>query len=265
MMRALLIAASIFVLGLAARAASAQPTTTEAGGPEPSSAQPGVEGARGEHAGAEHAEHHDPSEHFNFFNFSWSGKDVLGGPLGDGVNRNPETGETIRGEEEEAMSPPFVFMLLNFALLLGLLSWKGKPIVQKLAADRHDQIKTALEEAAKLRKQAADKLAEYDDKLKQADAEIKKMVEGMRIDAEADKKRILAAAEAQAVQMKRDAEVRIAAEIEFARAQLTREVTIAATSATEKLLREKMTSNDQQKLIGTFIAGVEGAPQKEAR
>src|SRR5262249_47543704 len=149
------------------------------------------------------------------------------------------------------------------AILLGLLSWKGKPIVQKLAADRHDQIKSALDEAAKLRKQAADRLAEYEKKLKSADDEIKKIVEGLRIDAEADKKRSLAAAEAQAVQMKKDAEQRIAAEIEFARAQLTREVTLAAAGATEKLLREKMTSADQQKLVGTFISGVESSSRAQ--
>jgi F-type H+-transporting ATPase subunit b len=263
MKRSLVIAALLF----GARVASAQPATEAGGGPEPTSEKAGVEGAHGEHAGEDaHGGHevHDPSKHFNFFNFDWSGKDVLGGPLGDGVNKDPKTGETIKGEEEEAMSPPFAFMLLNFAILLGLLSWKGKPIVQKLAADRHDQIKSALDEAAKLRKQAADRLAEYEKKLKSADDEIKKIVEGLRIDAEADKKRILAAAEAQAAQMKKDAEQRIAAEIEFARAQLTREVTVAAAAATEKLLREKMTSADQQKLVGTFISGVQNAP-KEAR
>ena len=81
----------------------------------------------------------------------------------------------------------------------------------------------------------------------------------MRADADAEKQRILAAAEAQAAQMKRDAEQRIAAEIELARAQLTREVTAAAAAATEKLLREKLTAGDQQQLVSGFIADVQGA------
>ena len=54
--------------------------------------------------------------------------------------------------------------------------------------------------------------------------------------------------------MKRDAEQRIAAEIEIARAQLTSEVTAAAAAATEKLLREKVTPDDQHKLVSTFIS-----------
>ncbi|HWU90481.1 MAG TPA: ATP synthase F0 subunit B [Kofleriaceae bacterium] len=211
-------------------------------------------------------EHEDPSKHFNFFGgpFSHSGKDIAGGPYGDGVNYDPKTGHAVAGEEEP-MSAPFIFMVLNFVVLLALLSRYGGPTVRKLAADRHDQIKTALDEAAKLRKQAADKLAEYEDRLKAADAEIAKLVEGMRADAEADKKRILEAAERQAAQMKRDAELRIAAEIEAARAALTREVTSAASAATEKILREKLTSADQQKLVGAFIGDLQGATRKEAR
>jgi F-type H+-transporting ATPase subunit b len=156
-------------------------------------------------------------------------------------------------------------MLLNFAVLLGILAKWGWPIAHKTARDRHDLIKNALDEAASLRKQAADKLAEYGSRLKHADAEIAKLVEGMRADAENERKRILEAAAAQAALMKRDAELRIAAEIEAARAQLTREVTAAATAATEKLLREKMTPGDQQRLVASFIAGVQGGPGAPGR
>jgi F-type H+-transporting ATPase subunit b len=243
-------------------------------GSEPERAAAGAAGdsAKAEGPGTEHhtggpsaedEEEADPSKHFNYVGiqpghlFDYRGKDEYGGPFGDGKMVDPATGHEIH--EEEPASPPFVFMLFNFAILLGLLAWKGWPLAQKTARERHDLIKSALDEAAKLRKQAADKLAEYESRIKDADAEIKKLVEGMRVDAENEKQRILAAAEAQAAQMKRDAEHRIAAEIELARAQLTREVTVAAAAATEKLLREKMTAGDQQTLVGSFIADVQQA------
>ncbi len=72
---------------------------------------------------------------------------------------DPATGQTVH--EEEPASPPFVFALINFAILLGLLFKFGRPLAQKTARERHDLIKTALDEAAQLRKQAADKLADY--------------------------------------------------------------------------------------------------------
>ena len=215
-------------------------------------------------AAAEHGAHHgDPTKHWNWFGIHY-GKDLAGGKLGDGVNLDPKTGKEVGGPEEP-MSAPIVLMFLNFVALMALLLWKGKPAVQKLAAERHDQIKTALDEAAKLRKQAQDKLAEYESKLKDADAEIKKIVDGIRTDAEADKVRILANAEKQSAQMKRDAELRIAAEIDVARAMLTREVTVAASAATEKLLRAKMMPADQQKLVGAFIADVKAEPVAKER
>jgi F-type H+-transporting ATPase subunit b len=242
-------------------ARAAEPATETAGPADPSGTEPPN--------GEAESKAEDPSRHFNFFGFEpghlfdYMGKDEYGGQFGDGVMVDRATGETVK--EEEKASPPFIFVLLNFALLLGLLAWKGGPAANKLAGDRHDQIKLALDEAAKLRQQAADKLAEYQARLSTADAEIQKLADGMRADAEADKVRILAAAEAQAAQMKRDAELRIAAEIELARALLTREVTAAAAAATEKLLREKMQPADQQKLVASFITGVEHAPAKEVR
>ena len=215
----------------------------------------------------------DPTKHFNWADnwFSYKKKDVYGGPLGDGKMVDPHTGQPVidphtgAAAEEEPMSPPFVFMLLNFGILLLILAKYGGPAARKLAQERHDQIKTALDEAAKLRDQAAQKLAEYETRIKDVDSEVKKLVDGIRADAEADKKRILEAAAAQAVQMKKDADQRIAAEIELARTQLTREVASAAANATEKMLKEKVTADDQTKLVTTFIGNVQGGGRKEAR
>jgi F-type H+-transporting ATPase subunit b len=251
------------VLGLALTATPAlaqtaeNPRSEEAG--RASHAAAGDSAAEGGNAADE--EDPDPTQHFNFLGiqpghlFDYIGKDEYGGPFGDGKMVDPRTQRVIH--EEEAASPPFIFMLLNFALLLGLLAWKLRPVGEKVAQDRHDLIKTALDEAARLRKQAADKLAEYETRLKDADAQIKALVDGMRTDAENDKVAILKAAEVAAAQMKRDAELRIAAEIELARAQLTREVSAASAAATEKLLREKMTAGDQQLLVNAFITDVQ--------
>jgi F-type H+-transporting ATPase subunit b len=220
---------------------------------EPARARGGAEAAEA------NAEAEDPSRHFNFLNFHYSGFDQWGGPFGDGKMVDAETHATVA--EEEPMSPPFVLMLLNFSVLGFILLKYLWPAGKKVAADRHDQIKSALDEAAQLRDAAAKKLADYETRIKDVDAEIGKLMAGIRADAEADRQRILANAAAQAAQMKRDAEVRIAAELELARAQLTREVAVAATAATEKLLREQATADDQRKLVTNFVQGLPtGAP-----
>jgi F-type H+-transporting ATPase subunit b len=219
--------------------------------------EPKVESRVDEAEGKQEPSDPDPSQHFNYTNWSWGGKDEYGGPYGDGVETNKQ-GVVLH--EEEPMSPPFMWMLINFGILLVILGKWGAPAARKLAEERHDLIKNALDEAAKLRDEAAKKLSQYETRIKDVDVEIKALVDGIRKDAEADKARILEAAQAQSAQMKRDAEQRIAAEIELARAQLTAEVTLAAISATEKIVKDKATPDDQRKLVASFISNL-GAPQ----
>jgi F0F1-type ATP synthase membrane subunit b/b' len=222
--------------------------------------------AHAEHGGGEHV---DMTKYWNFVGydqgslFDYKSKDAMGGPFGDGKMVDPTTGAVVN--EEEPGSPPFVLMLLNFGLLLVILGKYGAPVARKLAQERHDQIKTALDDAAKLREQAQQKLTEYEARIKNVDDEVKKLVDGIRADADADKARILEAAAKQAAQMKKDAETRIAAEIEIARATLAKEVAAAASGATERLLREKVTGDDQTKLVSTFIGNVQSSSSKEAR
>lgn len=201
----------------------------------------------------------DPSKHFNFTDFSYRSKDEFGGPIGDGkMEEKNANGEVVHVvHEEEPMSAPFVLMLVNFGLLLVILAKYGWPVARKLSEDRSDQIKTALDEAATIRESAKAKLAEYEARTANLEADMKKLVDGIRADADADKARILANAEQQATQMKRDADTRIAAELELARAQLTKEITAAATAATEKLLRTNVTAQDQSGLVGKFISQLE--------
>jgi F-type H+-transporting ATPase subunit b len=185
--------------------------------------------------------HGDPSAHFNWTDLGYKDKDVTGGPLEPG---------------DEPMSPPFMFMLINFGIVLVILGWAVMPRLQRFLGARHQTIKEALEESARLREDARAKLDEYTERAKAAEREVDEMLAAIRADAEAEKQRILADAEAQAAALARDAENRIAAEIDRARAQLEREVVAVAVAVAEKLIRDKATSEDQVALVNTFIADV---------
>jgi F-type H+-transporting ATPase subunit b len=205
--------------------------------------------AEGEH-GAEAGHHEDPTTNWNWYEWHW-GKDVKGGPLDDGkIGDQP----LPPGTKEEAMPAPFLFMVINFLIVVFILVKYGAPAARKAAEDRSDQIKTALDEAARLRDQARSKLDEYTAKLSAADAEIKQMIDAVRADAEDDRKRVMAAAEAQAIAVKNEAADRIAVEIERARHALSREVAVAAAAAAEHLIRAKSTAGDQTTLVDGFIA-----------
>jgi F-type H+-transporting ATPase subunit b len=199
----------------------------------------GSHGATGGH-GDGHAA--DPSAHFNWFDFGYASKDVNGGTLEKG---------------EEPMSPPFIMVFFNFGIVVTILMWKVRPAIRRYTAKRHDSIKNALEEASRLREQARAKLDEYTNQLARAEKEIEQMVTDIRQGAEAEKQRILADAQAQAQALKRDAEQRIAAEIERARVELEREVVAAAIAVAERLIREQATKSDHTQLADSFIQDIQ--------
>jgi len=179
---------------------------------------------------------------------SYADKDVHGGSL----------------EPEEApMAPPLFLALVNFVIFAGLIGWKAGPALRKHFNNKHETIKGALEEAARLRQEAKDKLEEYGKRIADVDDEVNQVIEQIRQEAEAERKKIIADAEAEAARTKAEAEARITAEIEAAKRSLEREVVAAAALATEKLLREKTSAADQNNLFTSFLAGIDGeAPKK---
>jgi F-type H+-transporting ATPase subunit b len=226
---------------------------------------PGHAGREGHEAAGGDEHHPDPSKTFNWVQHpspfgagSYKNKDQYGGPLGDG-RLGPDGPPASAAHPEQPMSVPFFWVLLNFGILLFLFGWKGAPAIRQLAAKRSDEIKAALDEAARLRQQARDKLGEYSDRLRAAETEIDEMIRAMRSDAEEEKQRIIAAAEVQAAALRKDAEQRIAAEIERARGVLQREVVLAAAEVADRLLRDKTTPTDHANLVDTFLRGVDPA------
>jgi F-type H+-transporting ATPase subunit b len=156
--------------------------------------------------------------------------------------------------EAKGQGPPLLFALVNFAVLVFLLVRFAGPPLKGFLANRHISIKSALEEGARLRLEAQTRLAEYADRIAGVDREVDALIGEIRSQAEAEKKRILDQAAAQAAALERDAKERIAAEIARARKELEREVVTAAVAAAEKLLRQSTRDDDQRRLVDGFLS-----------
>jgi len=164
-----------------------------------------------------------------------------------------DVGGRIDPVTKEPANPPFVAVLINFSIFVGLLVWKAGPPISKYLGKRHDEIKGALAEAARMQKDAADTLADRKAKLGAVDAEVDDLIEGMRSDGESEKKRMVADAETAATALKRDAEGRIAASVTRARLAIEAEVVAAAIDAAEVLIRERSNDDDHNALVESFI------------
>ncbi|MEO6950909.1 MAG: ATP synthase F0 subunit B [Polyangia bacterium] len=166
-------------------------------------------------------------------------------------------GEKATDPSHHGYPPPYGWALVNFVVFLGILSrilWKP---IKAGFIERHGKIKNELGEAQRLRKEAEAQLAEYTRKVAHVDQEVETLLAQLRKEAEADRARIIAAAEDEAKRLKVEADKQIQLEIERARAALRQETVEAALKAAEEILRTRITADDQQKLAERYLVSVE--------
>jgi F-type H+-transporting ATPase subunit b len=166
-------------------------------------------------------------------------------------------GSTAKDPTHKGWPPPFGFALINFAIFLGIMSRLAWKPLQSYMVQRHDSIAKNLDDAAKLRAAAQSVLDATSGKLAGLDGEIDALLKQIRKEAEAEKARIMAAAEADAQRLRVEAERQIAAEIERARRELRRGVIEAAVAAAAETLRKNVAADDQKKMAERYVADVE--------
>lgn len=182
-------------------------------------AAPEGEAARGaEHAGGE-AGHHG---HFNFANFS-----------------DPET-------------KPFVANLVNFAILLAILYFLGRKPLAAFLTSRRREIAEDLEESRRLKEQAEAKHRLYQERLAHLDRELSKLRAEIVAAGEKERDRIVGDAEQTASRMRKDAEFLVEQEFKQLRIDLRRDLAELAVKAAEKVLRERVTPDDQRRLADEY-------------
>jgi F-type H+-transporting ATPase subunit b len=152
------------------------------------------------------------------------------------------------------------WVAIGFLVFLGVLGWVGvHRTIGKSLDDRAARIKAELDEARRLRDEAAALLAEYQRKRKDAEGEAQEIVSGAK--AEAERLAIEAKARIEEFVSRRTkmAETKIAQAEAQAAADVRAAAAEAAVAAAEKILRQE-TRGD---LAGRLIArGIEDVGKK---
>jgi F-type H+-transporting ATPase subunit b len=152
------------------------------------------------------------------------------------------------GPGREKQNGPLAFAILNFVVLVWLVVRFGRKPLQTYLRDRHVTIRRELEEAARLHKEAGEKLAQIDGKLRNLDLEIAGIKEAVRKDAEEERKRIIANAEAEAQRIVQQTDELLKRELRNAQRRLEVEAVDSAIRAAEKLIRQTLTDEDRKRL-----------------
>jgi F-type H+-transporting ATPase subunit b len=148
------------------------------------------------------------------------------------------------------------YRVMNFSVLaIGLFLVLRKPMSNALNG-RIQGIKEQLEELEEKKKAAEAKLVEYDAKMAELDKEAETMMAEYVKQGEDAKARILEEAEAAAEKLKEQASKNIEYEFQQAKAELKAEVVEKALAKAEAIIKEKINSDDQEKLVDEYLAKV---------
>jgi F-type H+-transporting ATPase subunit b len=146
--------------------------------------------------------------------------------------------------------------VLNFAVLAGGLFFLLRKPVAKALRSRIEGIEKQLKDL-EARKQAAEKeLAVYNDKIALLDKEAEKIVAEYVRQGEEARGRIIAEAEAAAQKLEEQAKRHIDHELRTVRDRLQTEIIEKALAKAEARLQERITVEDQDRLIDEYLAKV---------
>jgi F-type H+-transporting ATPase subunit b len=165
------------------------------------------------------------------------------------------------GAEAEAEAPKLDtgklgYQLLNFAALAAILGFFGGRAINKALLARHQQLKADLASAAEARTAAEARALVQQKRLETLETEIANIRASIKQEAEDEKQRLIAAAEARAKGIAEETKFLLDQQVKEAEITLKREVAEAAVKIAEALVTKSLHAGDQQKLVETFVSDV---------
>jgi F-type H+-transporting ATPase subunit b len=145
---------------------------------------------------------------------------------------------------------------LAFLVLLGLMIWKGFPLVRKTMEDRSEKIRTDLQAAQAARAEAEELKRQLEADLAESKANANRVLDQARQEAVVLGANLQVKAEADIAEMKQRAAADVAAARARALADLQSEVAEIVVGAAGKVVERNLDVNTHRQLIDDYIASV---------
>ncbi len=209
-------------------------------------------GIRAESAPAEHearphgaaAEQHAGAAHeFNWY-YGFLGEDAEA--------EHPSVAYRLPG-----MPVPFLAYLINTAVLFYGLYRFGKGPVAEGLKKRRAAIMDGMQQAARMKAEATEQLAQYQAKLDSVDSDIERIKRDMREAAELEREGILAAARERKVRMSYEATRLLEQEQKAMQQTLIQQMTRGAAETARELLLTQVVSSDHQRMSEAYLSDLD--------
>jgi F-type H+-transporting ATPase subunit b len=147
---------------------------------------------------------------------------------------------------------------INFLLLAGVLVYFLRKPVSSFLKERSDLLRKAIDDAAKARAEAAEKLAAIEARTAKLADEIAGMNANMDVEAAAEARRLQETAAVEISRIRAQSEFTGEQEVKKAREELRREAALLTARAAEELVRKTLSPEDQERLVRENLEKIEG-------
>jgi len=150
-------------------------------------------------------------------------------------------------------SVTFIITIINITILFLILRKILFKPVTKFMADRTARVQDSIEQADKDKAQAKALLGEYEDKLKNADAEAREILKTARENAEQQAQMIVAEGKQEAANISAAARKQIEAEHQAALAKFKLEAAALVMAASARLAARDLSSDDNRRYVNMLL------------
>ena len=163
------------------------------------------------------------------------------------------------GEAHGSFLREFVWPAVNFLVLVFVMVYLAKKMdIKGYFKKRTELIEQSLNEARQAKELAEKALAQVEERLKVKDKELEDIIASSRISGEKEKERLIEEGEKMKERILEQAKSNIDFEVRQAKSSIRDEAVEIAMELAEKKLKEKMTKEEQMKLLEESVAKIEG-------
>ena len=148
---------------------------------------------------------------------------------------------------------------INFLILAGVLVYFLRKPFSSFLKERSELLRKAIDDAAKARAEAAEKLAAIEARTAKLADEIAGMNAKMDVEAAAEARRLQETAAVEISRIRAQSEFTGEQEVKKAREELRREAALLSARAAEEIVRRTLSPEDQERLVRENIEKIEGS------
>jgi len=152
----------------------------------------------------------------------------------------------------------WVWKIINFAALAFILWYFGRGPVKTFLKNRTEMIQKTLDEARQARELAEKALKEVEEKLKTKDSEVEGIIMASKESGEREKAALIEEGKRMSEKIIEQAKANIEFELKRAKEEIKAEAVEIALELAEKKIKEKLTPEEQKRLIEESLAKLEG-------